>query len=101
MAIRFACPAAIGSQTEKLPTGIMNVGKKKRMAAAAFAAVALGTHRPKRGKKTKPTHQQKSECQQRKRQKKEEKFLQRISKKIRKKNTQFQTGGFPPLSSRR
>jgi hypothetical protein len=101
LAPSFAGPAAIGGQTEKLASGIMNVRCEENFAAAALASVSLGTHRAQNEKKTKATDQSKSGDQRKKKPKKEENFSARISKKINPKKTQFQTGGFPPLPFRR
>jgi hypothetical protein len=97
----FAGPATSRSQTEKLTAGIMNVRSKNYFAAAALASVELGTHGPPSGKKTRPANQSKNSPGRREKKTKEEKFSRRISKKIRGKKKQFQTGGFPPLSFRR
>jgi hypothetical protein len=57
LAIRFAGPATIGGHAEQLPAGVMNVGCEENFAASAFVAVALGTHRPKSGKKKQTANQ--------------------------------------------
>jgi hypothetical protein len=79
----FACLATIRSRTEKLTTGIMNIGSEKHFAAAALASVVLGTHRLPSGKKTGPSDQSKTSPGSREKVKKEENFSRRILKKIR------------------
>jgi hypothetical protein len=60
LTVGLAGPAALGSRTEKVATGIMPVGREEFCAAAALASGRRGTHRPPSRMKTKPATESKT-----------------------------------------